>query len=157
MPITAKERINILLHKVNDVSYQERIRAVELEEQRINTYLDGINKLKELLKEQINNLNILIEECEKLTWLERKDLDEDALKSISGLIAFLTDIHNSSIHNYKIFSDFADKTNIAHSEIQGLKTALDDLKESINDLETVFFKNPNSAVESQINDLLNSI
>ena len=72
----------------------------------------------------------------ELTWLN--DFDEECLLILNDLISAAKDLHSTMIRQYVKFA-YVRKKGIATEEVKQFKDALDELKESFTDLESVFF------------------
>ncbi len=112
-----------------------------LDEEKINAFLDAINDFKRALvckTEEVQEINSRIE---KLTWFT--DIDDACLMLVNDIISAARDLHSSLIRQYVAMNIIKSK-GIARSEIREFKDSLDDLRESCDDLELVFFHLPNN-------------
>ena len=133
--IAEKEVLQTTYTNVRNFSFQEK-RSELLDEEKIDSFLDAINSFKSSLNTKTSKLNHLGEEFEKLTWFN--NLDEECLLLINDLISSARDLKSSLTRQY--FSmEFFRKKGIAEEEIKLFKMAIDDLQESYEDLESVFF------------------
>ena len=118
-------------------------RQIKSEEEVINTFLDAIIDLKALLSTKTKLLNGLISRLEELTWYDfDEERDQEELLQINELIAVARDIRSTLIKQYVSYGFFK-KKGIAKEEIKTFKIALNDFKEAVSDVESVFFFLPN--------------
>jgi hypothetical protein len=133
--ISNKTEIINTFYKLRSLSFQEK-KAPLLEEESYNLLLDAILDLKKGLKEKTSKIYTINEKIEKITWFN--DLDEECLMLLNDLISSAKDLRTSLIRQY-ISMDFLRKKGIAKEEIKDFKNSIDELKESYEDLESVFF------------------
>lgn len=157
MQVTAQEKVDNVLKVVKTASFEERVSVAELEEKEVNEFLDSILQFKSYLSHLSEKLYGFVLKSEEITWLEKSEVTEEILKSVNDLIATISDLYASGLKKWAIYSQSLKDSGIATEEIKDYKKALDELKECYQDLETVFFKNQNTAVDTEINDLLASI
>ena len=79
---------------------------------------------------------IIDERIEKLTWFNT--VNEECLRLINDLISSIKDLHSSLVRQY-VSLNYIRSKGIAKEEISNFKSAIDDLKDSYQDLESVFF------------------
>lgn len=130
-----KSEIEATVLKVRSFSYAEK-KSPLMDQERINSFLDAIFDFKNFLNEKTNKINSFNEQIEKITWFN--DLDEECYVLINDLISSIKDLHSSLIRHY-ISMNFLRQKGIAKDEIKEFKYSIDDLKESYQDLESVFF------------------
>jgi archaellum component FlaC len=104
-----------------------------------NEFLDAILDMKKSIKDKTQRIYEVNENVEKLTWFN--DLDEECLMLINDLISAAKDLRSSLIRQY-ISLDFLRKKGIAKEELKDFKNSIDELKETYQDLESVFFYLP---------------
>ena len=124
-----------------EFSYKVKKNPIELDEEMMNEFLDNINLLKKLLIEQTDKINEVIHNIEQITWIDPKEIDEECLKDINDIISTLKDLHSSLIRQFVQLNPIR-KKGIAKSECKAYKGAMDDIKDSYADLESVFFYLP---------------
>ncbi len=107
-----------------------------MDENRVNAFLDAILDFKAKLKSQTSSIYELNSRLESLTWFS--DLDEESLMLLNDLIASAKDIRSSLIRQYVNMGELR-KRGIAKEEIKDFKNAIDELRESYEDIESVFF------------------
>lgn len=130
-----------LLHtfgEARQLSFQEK-KAQLLNEDAMNSFLDAVLDLKAHLAEKTTSVENIVEKTERVTWLN--NVDEASLMVINDLIAALKDLRSSLIRQY-IVLDAIRKKGVAKDEIKAFKNVIDDVKESYEDLESVFFYLP---------------
>lgn len=120
---------------VRDFSYEEKKSPV-LDEEAINSFLDKIIDFKNLLKEKNERIYNINERIETLTWFS--NLNDESLMILNDLISSAKDLRSSLIRFYVSMKNIRIK-GIAKEEIKDFKNAIDELKESYEDLESVFF------------------
>ena len=98
--------------------------------------LDAILDIKKSLIKRTEIIHSFNTSAEKLTWYN--NLDNDDLLIVNDLIAFIKDAYSSLMRNYKNFNILRSK-GISKNEIKKFKNAIDELKETYQDLESVFF------------------
>lgn len=133
--LTHKEELQRTFSDVRSLSFKAKKEA-QYDEIQINAFLDAINDFKSMLQNQNENLSNINERLEKLTWYN--DLDEECMMLLNDLIAVAKDFHSSLIRQYVQMKTFRRK-GIAKDVISEFKSEIDDLKESYQDLESVFF------------------
>jgi len=155
MECIAKHRVEIneALLSVGRFSFEEKSSPF-LSEDKINEFLDSINSVKTSLVERTARIQHINEELEKLTWLG--EVDDSCKKELNTLISLSKDLRTTLIRGYILLKPFRDR-GIAKEEIKNFKGALDDLKESYDDLESVFFYLPQLPEFKEISKLLSLI
>lgn len=134
-PLSYKSEIVDTFSNVRIFSFQEK-KTPLLNEERVNSLLDSILNFKSELKEKTSKLYEINERIEKITWFN--DLDQESLMLINDLISSAKDLQTSLIRQY-ISMNFFRRKGIAKEEIRDFKNSIDELKESYEDLESVFF------------------
>ena len=102
----------------------------------MNSFLDAILDFKNRLSEKTEEIHEINQKLEKLTWLG--DLDEECLMLLNDLISSAKDLHSSLVRQYVAMNSIR-KKGIAKEEVSEFKNAIDELKETYSDLESVFF------------------
>lgn len=136
--ISHKSEIVDTFSSVRSFSFQEK-KTPLLDEERVNSLLDAILEYKIELKAKTVKINYVNERVEKLTWFN--NLDEESLMLLNDLISSTKDLRTTLIRQYVSMSLFR-KKGIAKEEIKDFKNSVDELKESYEDLESVFFYLP---------------
>jgi len=136
--ISHKTEIENTFTQIRAISYKEK-KSPLLDEEKVNTFLDAIIDFKKILIEKSQIINNINERIEKLSWFN--DLDDECLMLINDLISSAKDLRSSLIRQY-ISMNFLRKKGIAKEEIKDFKNAIDELKETYEDLESVFFYLP---------------
>jgi len=136
--LSYKSEIADTFSNIRNFSYQEK-KSTQLDSEMTNRFLDAILDLKNYLKEKTAKINDIVDEIEKLTWLN--NLDNESLMLLNDLIAIAKDLQTTLMRQYLSLKFF--RTNsIAKEEINDFKNAIEDLKESYEDLESAFFHLP---------------
>ncbi len=130
-----KAEIQNTFTSVREISFREK-KSPLLDEAKVNAFLDAMIEFKKILVEKTQIINNIIERIEKLTWFS--DLDEDCLMILNDLISSAKDLRSSLIRQYVSMNNLR-KKGIAKEEIKEFKNSIDELKETYEDLESVFF------------------
>jgi histidyl-tRNA synthetase len=133
--LSHKSEIVNTFSNVRSFSYQEK-KTPLMDEERVNSLLDAIIDFKNSLKEKTNKIYDVNERIEKITWFN--ELDEESLMLLNDLISSAKDLRTSLIRQFISLNSFRRK-GIAKEEIKDFKNSIDELKESYEDLESVFF------------------
>ncbi len=132
--LTFKSEISNTLSSVRNFSFEEK--KAFLNEEKINALLDAIIEIKNFFKDKTEKINSINEKIEKLTWFN--DVNDECLILLNDLISSIKDAHSTLIKQYISLNNIRIKT-IAREELSKFKSAIDDLKESYQDLESAFF------------------
>lgn len=132
--LTLKSAISHTFSSVRNFSFQEK--KAFLNEEQVNALLDAILEFKKVFNDKTEKINSINEKIEKLTWYN--DIDDETLLSLNDLISSIKDAHSTLIKQY-VSLNYIRSKGIAKEEISKFKSAIDDLKESYQDLESVFF------------------
>jgi uncharacterized protein YutE (UPF0331/DUF86 family) len=133
--IKQKSEITTTFETVRAMSYTEKKKNY-FDEEKINSFLDGIIDFKNLLKEKTNKIYTINQKIEEITWFD--DLNDECLMILNDIISASKDLRSSLVRQY-VSMNFLREKGIAKEEIKDFKNAIDYLKESYEDLETVFF------------------
>jgi Ni,Fe-hydrogenase I small subunit len=136
--LSNKSKIQNTFSSVRDFSYSEK-RNLMSENDLNNAFLDARLDLKSSIKNKTKRIFEVNDNIEKLTWFN--DLDDECLMLTNDLISAAKDLHSSLVRQY-ISLDFLRKKGVAKEEIKEFKTSIDELKETYQDLESVFFYLP---------------
>lgn len=132
------EKISKTFNSVRDISFYEK-KEIIAEQYMIDRFLDRILELKEVLKVKTDRTEEITVSLEEITWF--KGLDETCLKMVNEIISLAKDLH-SSLHQMYLSLNIFIRKGIAIEEIAHFKDVVDDLKETCEDLESVFFYLP---------------
>lgn len=136
--LSHKTKIQNTFSSVRDFSYSEKKNPIS-EDELNNQLLDAILDLKKSIENKTKKIYEVNENIEKISWLN--DLDEECLMLINDLIAAAKDLRTSLIRQH-ISLDLLRKKGVAKEEIKNFKNSIDELKETYEDLESVFFYLP---------------
>jgi Ni,Fe-hydrogenase I small subunit len=136
--LSNKSKIQNTFSSVRDFSYSEK-RNLMSENDLNNAFLDAMLDLKSSIKNKTKRIFEVNDNIEKLTWFN--DLDDECLMLTNDLISAAKDLHSSLVRQY-ISLDFLRKKGVAKEDIKEFKTSIDELKETYQDLESVFFYLP---------------
>ena len=132
--LTFKSEITNTFSSVRNFSFEEK--KAFLNEEKVNALLDSILEFKKIFNKKTETINSINIKIEKLTWYN--DIDKESLLLLNDLIASIKDAHSTLIKQYVSLTYIRSK-GIAKEEISKFKNAINDLKESYQDLESVFF------------------
>ena len=133
-----KLEIENTFSSVRSKSFEEK-QSPFLKEKVINDFLDAISDFKKVLNEKSDFLFEINNRIERITWFN--DLDDECLMLINDLISTAKDLRTTLIRQYVVMGFLRNK-GIAKDEIKNFKNAIDDLRETYEDLESVFFYLP---------------
>lgn len=136
--LSHKAKIQNTFSSVRDFSYSEKRNPIS-EDELNNQLLDAILDLKKSIENKTKKIYEVNQNIEKISLLN--DLDEECLMLINDLIAAAKDLRTSLIRQY-ISLDLLRKKGVAKEEIKNFKNSIDELKETYEDLESVFFYLP---------------
>jgi uncharacterized protein YutE (UPF0331/DUF86 family) len=136
--ISDKAHIQRTFKELSTFSFNEKKITLNAEE-RINELLDSILDFKKSLKDKTQEIYDINEKLEKLTWFN--NLDEACLMTLNDLISLAKDLRTTLIRRYVAMNHLRTR-GVANAEIKDFKNALDEMKESYEDLESVFFYLP---------------
>ena len=130
-----KSEISETLSSVRRLSFEEKKSSI-FNEERVNALLDSILEFKKSFREKTQRINNINEKIEKLTWFD--NVDDENLILINDLISSIKDLHSTQIRIYVTLNYIRSK-GVAKKEISDFKNTIDELKDSYQDLESVFF------------------
>lgn len=130
-----KSRISEAVSEVRSFSFNEKKESV-IDEEKVNAFLDAILDFKSRIVAKTEKIENIAERMEGLTWFTSPD--EEGLMLLNDLISAAKDVHSSLIRQY-VYLNPLRRRGIAGDEIKSFKRSIDDLKESFEDLESVFF------------------
>jgi uncharacterized phage infection (PIP) family protein YhgE len=130
-----KSKISETFSVVRSFSYREKKNPL-ISEDVTNSFLDAILVFKTKIKGKAETISSITKKMDKLTWLTNPD--DESLMLLNDLISSAKDLYSSLIRQYVYLSAMR-KKGIAKEEIKCFKNTIDELKESIEDLESVFF------------------
>ena len=136
--LTAKETIDRTLEIVKDTSYSEKKSSIPTQED-IDNLLDNILLLQNKLNDSSSNIEYINDRLDELTWLN--NIDEDSLKQINNVIGSARYLHSILIKQYVSLSGLR-KRGVAKEATKRFKSSIDNLRESINDIDSIFFALP---------------
>jgi hypothetical protein len=131
---TFKSEITNTFSSVRNFSFEEKKNF--LNEEKVNALLDAILEFKRVFNKKTETINSINIKIEKLTWYN--DIDDENLLLLNDLIASIKDAHSTLIKQY-VSLNYIRSKGIAKEEVGQFKNAINDLKESYQDLESVFF------------------
>jgi uncharacterized coiled-coil DUF342 family protein len=138
--LTAKETIGQTYNTLSETSFKEKKNLRVPTQDEIDHFLDRILQLQRLLSQKTQKINEINDLLEKITWLN--DLNDECLNKLNDLIGIAKDFHSTLIRQFTKLNVIR-KNGIAKQQTKDLKVAIDNLRENIGDLESVFFLLPN--------------
>ena len=138
--LTYKPQILETFQQVRNFSFEEKRESV-IDEIKMNKFLDRIIDFKQSLKIKTDKIEEIIENTEKITWFN--NLDDDSLLIVNDLVSSIRNLHSSLNRQYISFLLIRER-GIAKAEMNNFISAIDDLKEIANDLDSRFFFLPNN-------------
>lgn len=134
------------------ISDSKNINPTISEQERINKFLDHINKLKSRIVARTEKLKELDALFTKITWLDLENEEEE--KGLKEVIHQSKKFHSKSIKDFTSMKKNLWQENICRSEINNFKDALDDFEDSVFEVEQIFFS---LRKNDEFNDLINSL
>lgn len=122
------------------------------EQERIDNFLDTINRIKSKLLVRIEKNKKLDSLFSQITWLNIESNEDEIL--LKKVIEKAKKYHNNSLKDYAYLNSMLTKKNICKKEISDYKVSLDDFEDTVIEVEQIFFSLRN---DQEFNDLLNSI
>lgn len=120
----------------------------------INASLDAINDFKSLIKNKTDELSNLNTRLEQLTWLN--DFKEEDLMVLNDVIALGNDFYSTLLKEYVSLRNSA-LNEISEDTLKNFKNEIDNLKESCEDLDSVFFFLPSFSEFKETTQLLSIV
>ena len=137
--------ISLIISKTSSVSTIS-------EQERINNFLDSINKLKVSLNNRVEKLKQIDSLFAQLTWVDIKSKEDEEL--IKKIIIDSKKFHSKLLRNYVNLKNSLWQSNICREEITCYKNILDDIEDSVFEIEQIFFS---LITDEEFNNLLKSI
>jgi len=137
--------ISLIISKTSSVSTIS-------EQERINNFLDSINKLKVSLNNRVEKLKQIDSLFAQLTWVDIKSKEDEEL--IKKIIIDSKKFHSKLLRNYVNLKNSLWQSNICREEITCYKNILDDIEDSVFEIEQIFFS---LRTDEEFNNLLKSI
>ena len=137
--------ISLIISKTSSVSTIS-------EQERINNFLDSINKLKVSLNNRVEKLKQIDSLFAQLTWVDIKSKEDEEL--IKKIIIDSKKFHSKLLRNYVNLKNSLWQSNICREEITCYKNILYDIEDSVFEIEQIFFS---LRTDEEFNNLLKSI
>ena len=137
--------ISLIISKTSSVSTIS-------EQERINNFLDSINKLKVSLNNRVEKLKQIDSLFAQLTWVDIKSKEDEEL--IKKIIIDSKKFHSKLLRNYVNLKNSLWQSNICREEITCYKNILDDIEDSVFEIEQIFFS---LRTDEEFNNHLKSI
>lgn len=136
--IDSKIQISETFKEVEDYSHF----STNTRDRISDNFLDKILDLQKNINEDASFFEKLYCSIEKITWFDTLNLDHEFINKLRELIEITRKIHGHIIRDYVYLKNNANK--FASKELKRLKLALDDIKELVNDVESIFFTLPHN-------------
>lgn len=133
--LSIRTEIQKTFTEVRNASFYEKNQPL-MEDEKINQLLDSILEFKNTLINKTEKIYGINESLEKITWFN--NLDEECFMLLNDLISSARDLRGTLIRQY-IGMNILRIKGVAKVEIKDFKNAIDELKETYEDLESVFF------------------
>jgi DNA mismatch repair ATPase MutS len=137
--------ISLIISKTSSI-------ATISEQEKINNFLDSINRIKKSLEGRVEKLKQIEKLFTQLTWVDIKNKQDEELINI--IIIKSKKFHSKLLRNYVNLKTSLWQSNICRKEITDYKNILDDIEDSIFEIEQIFFSLRN---DDEFNELLKSL
>ncbi|WP_421920138.1 hypothetical protein [Marinifilum sp.] len=140
--LSHQEEITDIFNNIRSFSYEEKhnlldtVKFNRLTRKKGYVLLDERIELKGTIVNKNNKIRAINEKLEKLSWLNH--LNEECLMLLNDIIALARDLRNILIKQFVTLNP-AIKKGILKNEIKDFIYSIDELKETYEDLESVFF------------------
>jgi len=138
--------INTIISKTKDISPEIS------QQEKIDLFLDNINKLKRNVSDRIKKAKHLEELFTRITWLDIKNSEEEVL--LKDVLTKSKLYHSNSIKMVVFLKNKLWRKNICRTEITSYQDSLDDFEDTIYEVEQIFFS---LRKDEEFNDLLKSL
>jgi len=129
------ERLNIVLESAKNKAYEKRVS----QKFTIDDILDSILHLHKVIDAKADAVRTIVSELENITWEYGSEIPEADLRGISELLGITRDFAMQCREEYGAMTG-VDTKGIAKKRLDEYGWAIDDLFETIDDLEGVFFR-----------------
>lgn len=143
--ITTQEKI------FETVTFTASIKA----EDKTNAFLDSINLTQDFLSKTTPSIIILTEKLEEFSWFENVTEQNKFLIKIALLAS--EELTKGLSKSYVVLKKLYQPKNVLKEELKQYKEAIENLQETTNDIEMVFFELPNDTEFKAINEKLASL
>lgn len=143
--ITTQEKI------FETVTFTASIKA----EDKTNAFLDSINLTQDFLSKTTPSIIILTEKLEEFSWFE--DVTEQNKFLIKIALLASEELTKGLSKSYVVLKKLYQPKNVLKEELKQYKEAIENLQETTNDIEMVFFELPNDTEFKAINEKLASL
>lgn len=143
--ITTQEKI------FETVTFTASIKA----EDKTNAFLDSINLTQDFLSKTTPSIIILTEKLEEFSWFENVTEQNKFLIKIALLAS--EELTKSLSKSYIVLKKLYKPKDVLKEELKQYKEAIENLQETTNDIEMVFFELPNDTEFKAINEKLASL
>lgn len=143
--ITTQEKI------FETVTFTASIKA----EDKTNAFLDSINLTQDFLSKTTPSIIILTEKLEEFSWFENVTEQNKFLIKIALLAS--KELTKGLSKSYVVLKKLYQPKNVLKEELKQYKEAIENLQETTNDIEMVFFELPNDTEFKAINEKLASL
>lgn len=124
-------------------------------QQKIDQLLDSILDLKKALSQKIEEIEEFIVSLQEMTWFEASIYDEDTRRTVNDLISSSRDWSETLKKRHAIcMNKLKDTVLPTIEELDEFKSAIEDLEEATNDLESIVFFHSNDDEFGEITSAL---
>lgn len=110
-------------------------------EEKINNFLDGINKDRAMIKDILLNVKDLTLRLEKISWL--KDITQDELALIKTCLIITNKVVKALNKTYAVFNSRLRPNGVCKDELNEFIKSIRDLNETKEDVNLAYFTLPN--------------
>lgn len=152
MNSTINPEISKTFEQVIDSSF--KVKSLDLNSD-VDLLLDTINKIKSFINQRNEIIEVINLSLERLTWVN-EEYNENTLRKVNAIIVLCQNMYDSFFReNERLVKMKAKK--LYPEALQSFQENVESLKESIDDIEFIFFKLRNDPqfldLDSQISDL----
>jgi hypothetical protein len=151
---TEKDHISAAAGRVKEASFKERQELTN--EELINRLLDKILEFKSAINKKIGNVESHISSLEEITWYDINVFDEETKRLMNDVISSTKDWSDSLNKWHDKCINTLD-LKIQPEELAKLKSAVEDMEDANQDLESVIFYHPNDKDFNKITDELKNL
>ncbi len=150
--VETSEELELIQRELKD-----KINKVEHSDETIvNNFLDSIHLTKEHLNSESSGMDELTHIFERITWLDQ--LSKVDLLKVKSLLDQAKDLLNKTVNkHYVSLNNKFRNSGIAINELNRYKSAINNFKEMIEDVESALFTLPNIEGFNETTEELNNL
>lgn len=152
----SKSSVNDTFREISNFSFTEKKKAAHVldvnskeYDDLVNFVLDAINECSKDFLDKADRIDRIVKLADEMTWVD-EPYDEEVLKAINDVISTSKELLSSLNQQYDTAVAFFIPRKICIKELETFKLAIDDLNESILDLDEIFFKIPSDTEFNEI-------